>query len=181
MRALLAETGESVHIAILNNDSVVYIDKVDSEIPPLRAITLVGHRRPAHCVGVGKALLAFSRHGGVSALRFPLKKFTPATIVGRDELDRHFALIRKNGYAVNRGEWRLGVWAVAAPIKDANGKALAAIAVWGSEVRFRDALPRLSRGVVKAAEAISASLGRPARRESGSLAKTTRKNGNRQD
>lgn len=158
MRGLLAETGESVHLAVLDRDTVVYIDKADSPIPPLRAITLVGERMPAYCVSAGKALLAFSEAAGASALRFPLKKYTPETLVSREDLERQFALIRRNGYAVNRSEWRLGVWGIAAPIVDRHGSVVAAIGVWGSEVRFREALPQLSRNVVKAAARISAGL-----------------------
>jgi DNA-binding IclR family transcriptional regulator len=158
IRSLMAESGESVHLAILDKDEVVYIDKGDSDYPPLRAITQLGQRMPAYCVSPGKALLALSSEGAAS-LRFPLKRYTPGTIVTRELLERELDLVRRNGYAVNRSEWRQGVWGIAAPIMDSLGKPIAAIGVWGSETRFRSAMPRLVRSVVKAAAGISRDFG----------------------
>lgn len=157
VRALCADAGESVQLAILEGTTVAYIDKADSP-HPLRAITQVGGRSPGHCVSAGKAILAFSEDLA-GTLRFPLARYTPQTLVTRDELMQEFASIRKNGFAVNRNEWRLGVWGIAAPIRDVHGSVVAAIGVWGSEVRFRGAVSRLGRLVIDAAAGISAALG----------------------
>ncbi|MDP2974901.1 MAG: IclR family transcriptional regulator [Anaerolineales bacterium] len=57
LERLVEVTGETVHLAILDNYEVVYIDKVDGH-QPVRMISSVGNRMPAHSTGLGKALLA---------------------------------------------------------------------------------------------------------------------------
>jgi len=158
LRQLCGEADESVQLAVLQGSDVVYIDKADSR-HPLRATTQVGSRVPAYSVSTGKALLACT-DGALSRLRFPLKRFTPSTIGSREQLEREFAQIIREGYAVNRGEWREGIWGIAAPIHDAQGMPLAAVDVWGPELRFRGtATRRLARLVVACAASISRSLG----------------------
>src|SRR2546429_2552091 len=49
--------GETVHLATLDGAEVVSLAKVDS-IHAVRMVSAVGHRLPAHCTGVGKALLS---------------------------------------------------------------------------------------------------------------------------
>lgn len=158
LRALADAADESVQLAVMEGDSVVYIDKADSR-HALRATTQVGSRVHPYCVSTGKALLAFS-DGALDRLTFPLAAFTPATITTRDRLERELAAVRRRGYAVNRGEWRQGIWGVAAPIRDATSTPVAAISVWGPEVRFRgSATARLGALVIAAAARISARLG----------------------
>lgn len=157
LRELCEESDESVQLAVLQGTDIVYIDKADSR-HPLRATTTVGSRIPAYSVSTGKALLAFNAGG--ARLRFPLKRFTPSTIVTREQLDKELAQIVRDGYAINRGEWRDGIWGIAAPIRDVHGTVVAAVDVWGPELRFRGAAtPRLARQVVACAAVISRALG----------------------
>ncbi len=58
MRELAEATGETVHLSMLEDDHVVYVDKIDSP-HPIRAYSRKGGRAPAHCVATGKVLLAF--------------------------------------------------------------------------------------------------------------------------
>jgi len=158
LRELCEEADESVQFAVLQGSDIVYIDKADSR-HPLRATTQIGSRVPAYCVSTGKALLACTE-GALSRLRFPLKRFTPTTIGSRELLERELAQILRDGYAVNRGEWRDGIWGIAAAIHDAQGVPVAAVNVWGPELRFRAAATRrLARLVVACAASISHSLG----------------------
>lgn len=50
-------TGEAVYLAVQENLSIVYIDKIDSQ-KPIRSWNAIGGMAPLHCVGIGKALLA---------------------------------------------------------------------------------------------------------------------------
>ena len=47
MAALANETGETVHLSVLDGQDVIYIDKIDS-VQPIRAYSMVGGRAPAH-------------------------------------------------------------------------------------------------------------------------------------
>lgn len=158
LRELSEEADESVQLAVLQGSDIVYIDKADSR-HPLRATTQIGSRVPAYCVSTGKTLLA-STDGALSRLRFPLKRFTATTIGSRELLEKELAQVIREGFAVNRGEWREGIWGIAAPIHDAQGMPVAAVDVWGPELRFRGtATRRLARLVVACASDISRSLG----------------------
>lgn len=157
LRELCDEADESVQLAILQGTDIVYIDKADSR-HPLRATTTVGGRVPAYTVSTGKALLAYT--SGTAGMRFPLKRFTASTLATRELLEHEFAQILEAGYAINRGEWREGVWGIAAPIRDMHGSIVAAVDVWGPELRFRGtSTTRLARQVMACAADISHALG----------------------
>src|SRR5215468_304325 len=82
LQALRSETGETVHLAVLDHMDVVYLDKQQS----YRAVGImsshVGARVPAYCTGLGKALLAFSDLAKIreQLARSPLERLTVATI-----------------------------------------------------------------------------------------------------
>jgi IclR family acetate operon transcriptional repressor len=61
--------------------------------------------------------------------RLSLEAFTPYTITSRARLSAALDEIRRQGNAVDRGEWRSDVHCVAAPIIDPDGRALAAMSV----------------------------------------------------
>jgi IclR family KDG regulon transcriptional repressor len=118
---LAAETGEAVHLSVLDGDGIVIVDKRDS-LHPVRVDTFVGQRAPAHCSATGKAILAFMPPETVESLLCErLARHTDATIVDRAALLRELAEVRRLGWARNRGEWRPGVCAVAVPMPDAAG------------------------------------------------------------
>ncbi len=152
---------ETVHLAVLSNGEVVYIDKVDSP-RSIRIISYVGGRNPAHCTGVGKVLLA-----GLSEEEFDriirdksLQRFTPNTITDPGKLKIHLAKVRQEGYATDEEEIETGLSCVAAPIKNHCGAVIAAISLSGpnSRVSSRN-MGELTRDIVDAAQHISAQLG----------------------
>jgi IclR family transcriptional regulator, KDG regulon repressor len=75
MRQLAEETGETVHLSILERMEVVYIDKIDSP-QPVRAYTAIGGHAPAHAVATGKALLAQQPDGYVERYADALERFS---------------------------------------------------------------------------------------------------------
>ena len=69
------------------------------------------------------------------------------------------ARIRAAGFATNRGEWRVSVWGVAAPLHGPDGSVVAAVGVSGPAERVRGArLKTLGTEVVTAAHAIETAL-----------------------
>ncbi|MET0209183.1 MAG: IclR family transcriptional regulator [Burkholderiaceae bacterium] len=169
MQWLLAESRETVHLSVLDGNEVVYVDKLDSP-EPVRAYSEIGGRAPAHCVATGKALLAW-RDGGAVAVTAAAKAakksvplsvaFTPATITDSVELARELERIRAQGYAVNRGEWRISVWGIAAPIADGTGRTVAAIGISGPATRVKpNRVKPLGGLVTEAARRISDTLAR---------------------
>lgn len=161
-------TGETVHVAILDGDEVVYVERRESP-QTLRLWGRVGHRNRAHRTSTGKVLLAHLPPEELDRVlaRRPLDAKTSHTITDPEVLKRELERVRRRGWAQNVNESEMGVASVAAPIRDARGEVVAAISVAGPTLRFTPAtMRRIVRETTAAAEAISARLGyRPQRAE----------------
>jgi len=162
LQTLRDETGETVHLALFDGRDVVYLEKLAG----LHAIGLmssrVGGRSPAHCTGVGKALLAYLPPEDIDRLLadHPLESYTPRTITDPQALQSELARVREKGYALDTEEHEPGVMCVAAPILDHNGVA-AAISVSGPVGRIQTGISSedLLAKVLQTASAISVQLG----------------------
>lgn len=130
VRRLADEHGESVHLAIFDRDSVVYIDKADGS-HPVGSYTTLGGRAPAYCVATGKMLLAHAGRTVIeSVLSAGLSQHTPHTL-DESGLRLELAEIRERGYSVNHGEWRLGVGGLAVPLWSPFNEVVAALGFSG--------------------------------------------------
>ncbi|OWT56851.1 IclR family transcriptional regulator [Candidimonas nitroreducens] len=130
MERLSKVTHETLHLSVLIDLEVVYIEKIDGVLP-IRAYTSLGGRAPAYAVATGKALLAAADDEYLSRFGNEFVGYTPATITDLSVLKRELRKVMANGYAVNRGEWRDGVGGVAAPVFDGSNKAVAALGISG--------------------------------------------------
>ncbi len=156
-------TGETVHLATLDEDDLVYLGKVES-MRTLRVsmMSRVGRSAPAYCTGVGKILLAYLPR---KQLDYILKKekpirYTDKTIVRRADLDRELSSIRKKGYAIDNEEHEAGVRCVAAPVRNNDSVVCGAVSVSVPTVRLPDKeIPRYRDIIVQAAEEISRRMG----------------------
>jgi DNA-binding IclR family transcriptional regulator len=89
-----------------------------------------------------------------------MKRYTRRTVVERDAFAAELAQIRRRGFAVNRGEWEDGVGAIAAPVFDARGEAVASIGIILPVVRLSSAKASQMAGwTVAAAAEVSRRLG----------------------
>ncbi|MGE0211204.1 MAG: IclR family transcriptional regulator [Parvibaculaceae bacterium] len=128
---LAAETGETAHFGVLQETEVVYLDIAESP-RRVRAYVVRGDHIAAHCVAAGKAILAHVERPKLEAfLVDKLERFTPATIVDRQQFLSDLGQTRRRGYALNVGEWNPDVTGVSAPIFSQNERVLGAIGVAG--------------------------------------------------
>ncbi|MGF6851364.1 IclR family transcriptional regulator [Paraburkholderia sp. CI3] len=159
MDTMLEQTGESVHLSVLDRGEVVYVHKVES-LQPVRAYTQIGGRAPAYCVATGKAQLAYRGESVLVEMGRHLEAFTPHTVTDSAQFLKEMKKIRTLGYAANRGEWREGVWGIAVPIMDGRGAAIAAVGISGPAERIRKLNVReCAELLITAASDISLSLG----------------------
>jgi DNA-binding IclR family transcriptional regulator len=125
---LVRATGETVQQGRLDGDNVVYLAKRDSP-HPVRLISTIGSRLPAHATALGKALLAARHDGAVRALlRFPLPALTARTLTSWKSLAAELAAIRDRGYAIDDGEATEGLRCFAVTIP-AGGEATDAVSI----------------------------------------------------
>jgi DNA-binding IclR family transcriptional regulator len=163
LHQLSAATGETAHLAVLDDADVLYIAKVEST-RPLRIPSQVGRRLPPHCTAIGKTLLAWLPVPELEAVirARGLSRYTPHTICDADVLRSELTLIRQRGFALDREELEQGLRCVAAPIRDRSAQVIAAVSVAGPSVRVNEAeTPRLVEAVLRAAHSISHTLGSP--------------------
>lgn len=110
---LAQETAETIHLARLDGQDVVYLSTRDST-HELRVISRIGHRLPAHATALGKALLATRSDEEIKKL-LPrrLEALTESTITSRDALIEELAATRRRGFALDREENTVGLRCVA--------------------------------------------------------------------
>lgn len=162
LEALGAAVEETVHLAVLDGEDIVFIGKVDSP-RPLRLYSQVGRRSPAHCTALGKVLLAYAPPDLRSrVLTRPLRRYTATTITDPEALARVLEDVRRRGYAVDDQEFEEGIRCVAAPVRDYTGRVVAALSVSAPAGRLpRARFATLAQQVIAAANQVSRALGHP--------------------
>ena len=156
MTQLAERFKETCSLGVFDQGSVLDIEVVRGG-HVLTVNSEVGGRLPVHCTASGKALLAFLPPEVVeSVLAEPLEVCTENTITSSSQLRTELELIRKRGYAVDDGEYGVGVRAVAAPISDIDGDVIAEISIPGPSARLTpDRVPEIARALIEVADAIS--------------------------
>jgi IclR family acetate operon transcriptional repressor len=167
LEELARRTQETVNLAVLDGDEVLHVD----QIAPARSIVSVswiGRRTPLHCTSNGKVLLAFADEAERErVLAGPLERRTKRSVTDPDRLREQLLQVRSRGHAQTVEELEEGLNAVAAPVRDAEGRVVAAVSVAGPAFRMRPSeLPTVARLAVRAAGAISRRMGYVERRGS---------------
>ncbi len=160
LAGLVARLGESAHLTVLQGAAVLTLR---SEGPPqaLQAADWVGQVVPAYCSASGRALLLDSsaaeleqRFAGVE-----FEPFGPTTVRSVDELAVRIARCSQRGYALVDEELELGLVAAAAPVRDFDGRIVAALNVSAPKFRFRARLEEAGAATRAAADELSRHLG----------------------
>src|SRR5712664_88092 len=161
LRKLRDQTRETANLAVVDDEAIIVLTRVESrEI--MRSLTKVGGRVAMVASGVGKAVLATYSDQDVKAIirRQGMPRLTEKSIVRPGELFRELEAIRRQGYAVDDEEARMGLRCVAAVVYNDCGEPLAAISVSGMTSRLTDdRLPVLGRTVREVATELTIALG----------------------
>ena len=162
LEALVAECNETAYVAILKEQSIVYLDVVETDMT-VRVVPRVGSRLPAYATAAGKVQIASLTDEELDSF-FPhkeLKGFTPNTIADKDVLKKELKRVVEMGYAIDNEELDIGVRCVAAPIRDYTRRIIGAVSLSGPSMRFTD--ERMEKELIplvrKAADEISMKLG----------------------
>jgi DNA-binding IclR family transcriptional regulator len=161
LQALMRKTGLTVHMAVLERNEAVIIEKI--ECPGLlRLATWIGRRLDVNCSGVGKALIAFLTDEEFD-LQFKSKalaRHNENTTVSTSKLKRELERVRSLGYSLDDEEDEIGFRCIGAPIFDYTKRVVAAISVAGTTAQIpNENLPHLGTIVKRAADGISLQLG----------------------
>jgi len=151
----------SVHFSIYDQGKVLLVDVISSPLA-LKVDVPPGTREFLHSTGVGKILLAHMSKSQVKEIirQMGLPKLTDRTIANEEKLYLELQKIRRVGFAVDNEETTRGAKCVAVPIKDKDGKVVAALSVAGpalqiSEARIPELIPLLEDTAKKIKSLIS--------------------------
>ncbi len=138
LAAVVEQLGESVNLAMLDGDEVVYVGQVQGSRNSMRMFTEVGRRTLPHATAVGKAMLTQEPDAEVRELlkRTGMPRHTEHTLTTPDAFVAAVAEARRLGYALDDGEQELGVRCVAVPVLDA--PRLLALSASGPAPRMTD-------------------------------------------
>ncbi|MGP4018977.1 IclR family transcriptional regulator [Saccharopolyspora sp. 5N708] len=141
---------ETVHVGVRDGADVLYVAKVDSS-HPVRMVSAVGRRLPAHCTALGKALLAALPRAEVDELysNGRLDAMTEHSITSRKALRRELDAIAKDGVAREYCESNESVACVASPVRDQSGQVVAAMSISVPILRWNDETEAALRELVR--------------------------------
>ena len=154
LNRLAAQTQQSFSAVVLDGEEVVIVARSGSYGAPGRVLAYglhLGARLPAHATSTGRVLLA-----ALAPARFtqwlqahPLQRLTPHTLTQARALRQRIAQVRKDDFCFASEEHEVGVQALAVPLRDMQGRTVAALNVVLSGGRYeeealrRDLLPLL--------------------------------------
>jgi len=156
MEQLVERFQETCDLGIFDRGWVLYVEVVHSE-HSLTIAARIGRRLPAYCTASGRVFLAFLPPEVVEPiLNGPLIACTGRTITSIDRLREELESTRQRGYALDDEELEAGIRAVSVPIRDIDGKVIAALSMPGPVNRMPpERLPEITEALLAAAEAIS--------------------------
>ncbi|MEU8329548.1 IclR family transcriptional regulator [Micromonospora sp. NPDC048839] len=159
-RDVAAACDEAVHVAVLDGANVIYLVKFDST-HPVRMVSAVGRRLPAHCTAVGKILLSGLDQASLDeVLKGDLPGMTPDSITDPDRLRAHLDQVRAESVAVDVGESDSAMRCVAAAIRDHSGTTIAGMSLSAPIIRWTPQAHVRWTGLVRdGAAALSARMG----------------------
>ena len=136
LERLAGASGETANLGVATPTAVEMLDQRDSR-HILGSTNWVGQRVPHHGSVIGKVFLA---DGALPLPEGPLERLAPRTITDAAAFARELETVRARGYATAVDELEPGLWAVAAPVRDAGGTVVAALSISGPTVRLHDGL-----------------------------------------
>lgn len=166
----VAEIGESCNLTLLENNQVLYLDRVETS-HPLRLHLEAGTRVPLHCTASGKLFLSqMSLAEAKRALgEEPYQRFTSKTLTSFASLQAELARVRKSGIGTHDGELFDNSVAIAVPVIGRGGVIFAAVAMHAPSSRasikscmgYVDALQRAAATIATTMSPVSTAASEP--------------------
>jgi IclR family KDG regulon transcriptional repressor len=160
LHELRKQTGESINLAILRDESLIYLNSLESP-SAIKVRSHMGMRLPAHCAAEGKVLLAFAAEDDANRIiGHGLARQTPNTITDPAALREELDAVKTRGYGTDFEESEIGVRSIAVPVFAGDSELAAAVGIAGPVQRLsKRVLMSFLPALNSAAESISMRLG----------------------
>lgn len=158
---IMEQTNEVVHLVKLEDNHIVYIDKVEPNTT-IRMHSRIGTRRSLYCTAVGKAILATINDDELKTIweKSEIESLTEHTITDFEKMKEELNLIRQRGYSIDNEENEIGVRCIGISLLDYTKKACGAISVSGPVGRMTDEIiENIAQILIPIGEQISKELG----------------------
>lgn len=157
---LANETGEAVLLGILDNETVLYLDRGQANVT-FGMVANTGRRSALHSTASGKVLLANQPQEYIQEyLQRGLKAFTSNTITDPAVLLEDLETTARRDYSPCWEERELGLSSISVPVRNHSGKVQAAMTVAAPSSRLnRRTLSRYLAPLQHEAVAVSLKLG----------------------
>ncbi len=158
---LASSSQECANVGVLGNRAVIIVAR---SVPRQAIITNmdVGYQEPVHATALGKVLLSECSEAEVRRIAGGrgFKRITERTIVNPSALIEECREARRRGFAIDNGEMDDDVRCIAAPVRNHEGRIIAAISVSGPAQRMtRERLEALREPLIEAAKRVSKKMG----------------------
>ena len=160
MEQLVKAAGESASLSMLDRGEALVLLHAEPD-SAFHIVSETGAHLPAFCTAQGKVLLSALSDAAVRRIfEAQFQQFTPHSVSSADALLAELETVRKTGFAIENGEFKIGVRGIAAPIKDHTGAIRYAIGLIGMFRRVdSDEFRAATAEVIKTAAALSEALG----------------------
>ena len=163
LKKVCNETQETTFLTVWRNNQGLCIDSISSSRSTNTHLFVeIGREMPFHCTASSKILLANQSIEDIKRIinKKNFLRYTPNTITDHEKLLIHLLDIKNKDYAICDEELEEGIKAIAAPIKNINGKTVASITITGLAKRISSSnMERLIKIVTNSAQEISKKLG----------------------
>lgn len=159
LEILSEKTQETVHLAVLENKNIVYIDKVQGS-RQLQMTSTIGSNAPVQSTALGKSLVSGYPKDVWPRYFDPNLVKTENTINKLDQFIDEIQLTAERGYSLDMEENEIGIRCVAAPIFDGGKRVVGAVSISGATIYFDlESMQKNIKFVKETAENISRELG----------------------
>lgn len=161
IEALHNAIGEPVNLAIRDGDEIIYLDRASANASRIRVVYRVGSRAPLHLTSLGKLFLAEDTPEQIAdyAARTGLPGNTEYSLTKISALNKVLKEVQASGIAFDNEEAESGLRCVAAPVRDDQGKLVAAVSVSSTSERFNEHEAAWVPALKQCAHAVSHALG----------------------
>lgn len=151
-------TGEASKLSVRDGDAVLVIAVAHSS-GEYGLTVRPGRQLPLHAGAASRVLLAYMDGDEIARiLNGPLPRYTGRTLCSAEAIGTSLAQIRRQGWALDTGEYSAGVMAVAAPIRDRSGVIVAAVSIPFLSTQDEERIEKLRAAAATTAKAISQEL-----------------------
>ncbi len=137
LRELSEEVNETVNLAMIHNDMVLYLDKIESR-RSLQIQSSIGDTLPIYCTSLGKSILSILPDNEMIKIveNINFEKITQNTIGGPEKLIQQINKIKQNGHSIDNEEYEEGLVCISVPLFLKDHNFYGSISLSGPSMRF---------------------------------------------